>query len=140
MSLHSVAPGDIGVEGCFDFTDNSATGAPDEIDGEPIEAGNIISALTPGREREQSVTARRPGGLAGRVQALLSSPKVRVNPSRRIRLVPTIPGTRSVWNHGRGGGTRKPLSAGSSGTLADSSPRLQYFAEITASLAKLERT
>ena len=40
--VHSVAPGDIGVEGCFDFTDNSASGAPDEIDGEPIEAGNII--------------------------------------------------------------------------------------------------
>ena len=62
LSFDSVAPGDIGVEGYFDFTDNSATGAPDEIDGEPIEAGNIIVSLTPGREREQSV---RLGGRGG---------------------------------------------------------------------------
>jgi len=46
--VHSVVPADIGVASCFDFTDNRATGAPDEIasafDGVdvPIEAGNII--------------------------------------------------------------------------------------------------
>lgn len=40
--VHSVVPGDIGADGCFDFTDNRAVGVPDEIDGEPIEAGNII--------------------------------------------------------------------------------------------------
>jgi hypothetical protein len=40
--VHSVVPGDIGVSDCFDFTDNRATGAPDEIDGVPLEAGNII--------------------------------------------------------------------------------------------------
>lgn len=31
-------PEDIGIDGCFDFTD----GAPDSIDGVPIQAGNII--------------------------------------------------------------------------------------------------
>ena len=47
--VHSVVPEDIGLDGCFDFTDNSATGAPDEIASDfdpgvsvPIEAGNII--------------------------------------------------------------------------------------------------
>jgi hypothetical protein len=45
--VHSVVPEDIGSDGCFDFTDNGATSAPDEIDfagepGVPIEAGNII--------------------------------------------------------------------------------------------------
>jgi len=40
--VHSVVPEDIGVTGFFDFTDNRATGAPDTIDGEPIEAGNIV--------------------------------------------------------------------------------------------------
>ncbi len=40
--VHSVVPGDIGTEDCFAFTDNRATGAPDEINGEPIEAGNIV--------------------------------------------------------------------------------------------------
>jgi hypothetical protein len=40
--VHSVFPDDIGADGCFDFTDNRATGSPDEIDGEPIQAGNIV--------------------------------------------------------------------------------------------------
>ena len=45
--VHSVVPGDIGVSDCFDFTDNRATGTPDEIGlfgspSIPIEAGNII--------------------------------------------------------------------------------------------------
>lgn len=40
--VHSVVPDDIGISDCFDFTDNSATGEPDEILGIPIEAGNII--------------------------------------------------------------------------------------------------
>ena len=40
--VHAVVPEDIGIEDCFDFTDNRATGAPDEISGVPLEAGNII--------------------------------------------------------------------------------------------------
>jgi hypothetical protein len=31
-------PEDIGIDGCFDFTD----GAPDSIDGVSIQAGNLI--------------------------------------------------------------------------------------------------
>jgi hypothetical protein len=38
---HSVFPTDIGNVVSFAFTDNSGTGQPDEIDGQPIEAGNI---------------------------------------------------------------------------------------------------
>jgi len=37
----SVFPGDIGSSVTFVFTDNSGTGEPDEIFGEPIVAGNI---------------------------------------------------------------------------------------------------
>jgi hypothetical protein len=40
--VHSVFPEEIGISDCFDFTDNGATGQPDEIVGVPIEAGNII--------------------------------------------------------------------------------------------------
>ena len=32
----------LGLMGCFDFTDNRASGSPDTIDGEPIQAGNIV--------------------------------------------------------------------------------------------------
>ncbi len=39
--VQSVFPTDIGTELEFSFTDNSATGEPDEIDGTPIVAGNI---------------------------------------------------------------------------------------------------
>jgi hypothetical protein len=44
--VHSLFPGDIGTEVNFIFIDNSATGAPDEIEtdnfgGGPIVAGNI---------------------------------------------------------------------------------------------------
>ena len=38
---HSVFPEDIGTPVSFAFTDNSGTGQPDEIDGDPIVAGNI---------------------------------------------------------------------------------------------------
>lgn len=40
--VHSVVSEDIGFSDCFDFTDNGATGAPDEIVGQPLESGNII--------------------------------------------------------------------------------------------------
>ena len=40
--VHSVFPEDIGLDVCFDLTDNRATGEPDEINDTPIEAGNII--------------------------------------------------------------------------------------------------
>ena len=41
---HSVFPADVGSPVLFIFTDNSGTGAPDEINGEPIAAGNITVA------------------------------------------------------------------------------------------------
>ena len=40
--VHSVFPADIGITSCLDFTDNAATNAPDEIEGAPIQGGNII--------------------------------------------------------------------------------------------------
>lgn len=40
--VHSVFPSDIGSGVQFFFTDNSGTGQPDEIDGSPIVAGNIV--------------------------------------------------------------------------------------------------
>jgi len=39
--VHSVFPSDIGTPVFLSFTDNSGTGQPDEINGEPIVAGNI---------------------------------------------------------------------------------------------------
>lgn len=39
--VHSVIASEIGITDCLDFTDNAATSAPDEIDGVPIQAGNI---------------------------------------------------------------------------------------------------
>jgi hypothetical protein len=38
---HSVSPTDIGTTVIFTFTDNSDLGLPDEIDGQPILAGNF---------------------------------------------------------------------------------------------------
>lgn len=40
--VQSVFPADIGVEVCFNVTDNGATGARDRIDSVPLEAGNFI--------------------------------------------------------------------------------------------------